>query len=294
MPAHDDSSVSFLARIRELLDQLPPIEQRLGRFILDFPGELASYSASELAALVGVSNASVTRFVQRLGYASYEEARRHARDQRSAGSPLYLAPRPAGTSGGGLAAHAQAAHDNIAATLRGIADAQLDAIAQAMVQARAVWFLGFRNNRNFAAYLRWQLAQVLPRTQVLPGPGETLAEYAVDIAAGDVLVVFALRRSPAVAAAFARHAAQAGAQVVFVTEPSSAEGAGARWVLHCHTAAPGPLDSHVAPMLLCELLATRALQAAGAAGRQRLAGVEAAHAALGELRTAPRGDAAEP
>lgn len=294
MPAHDDdTSASFLTRIREALDQLPPTEQRLGRFILDFPGELASYSASELAHQAGVSNASVTRFVRRLGYASYEEARRHARDQRSAGSPLYLSPRSAGTPGGSTAAHAQAAHDNIAATLRGIGDAQLDAIAQALVQARAVWFLGFRNNRSFAAYLRWQLAQVLPRTQVLPGPGETLAEYAVDIGAGDVLVVFALRRSPAVAAAFAQRAAQAGAQVVFVTEPSSAEGAGARWVLHCHTAAPGPLDSHVAPMLLCELLATRTLQAAGAAGRQRLAGVEAAHAALGELRTMPRGDAAE-
>ncbi|KQP37400.1 MurR/RpiR family transcriptional regulator [Pseudorhodoferax sp. Leaf274] len=293
MPATTDPSASFLARIRELMDQLPPTEQRLGRFILDFPGELASYSASELARLVGVSNASVSRFVQRLGYGSYDEARRHARDQRSAGSPLYLAPRAAGAAGGGLAAHAQAAHDNIAATLRGVDETTLDAIAQAMVQARAVWFLGYRNNRSFAAYLRWQLAQVLPRTQVLPGPGETLAEYAVDIAAGDVLVVFALRRSPAVATAFAQRAAQAGAQVVCVTEPSAAGSAGARWVLHCHTAAPGVLDSHVALMLLCELLATRTLQAAGTAGRQRLAGVEAAHEALGQLRTAGRGDAAD-
>ncbi|WP_326541017.1 MurR/RpiR family transcriptional regulator [Pseudorhodoferax sp.] len=291
MPPTDEPSASFLARIRELMDQLPPTEQRLGRFILDFPGELASYSASELAGLVGVSNASVTRFVRRLGYAGYEEARRHARDQRSAGSPLYLTPRPAGAPADSLAAHAQAAHDNIAATLRGIDEAALEAIAQAMVQARAVWFLGYRNNRSFAAYLRWQLAQVLPRTQVLPGPGETLAEYAVDIAADDVLVVFALRRSPAVVSAFAQRAAQGGARVVFVTEPSATASAGAHWVLRCHTAAPGVLDSHVALMLLCEWLATRTLVAAGAAGRQRLAGVEAAHEALGQLR-AVRGDGA--
>lgn len=285
-----DPSTSFLARIRELMDQLPPTERRLGSFMLDFPGELASYSASELAALVRVSNATVTRFVQRLGYANYEEARRHARAQRSAGSPLYVA---AGTAGGTLAAHVQAAQHNIAATFRDIGEAQLREVAQALVAARSVWFLGFRNNRSFAAYLRWQLAQVLPRTQVLPGPGETLAEYAVDLGAGDVLVVFALRRSPAVAAAFARRAAEAGAQVVFVTDPASAGCAQARWVLRCHAAAPGALDSHVALMLLCELLATHTLEAAGAAGRQRLAGVEAAHEALGQLRPRARDTGAD-
>lgn len=293
MSSPADPSTSFLARIRELMDQLPPTERRLGAFILDFPGELASYSASELAALVRVSNATVTRFVQRLGYASYEEARRHARAQRSAGSPLYVAPRPAGAAGGLLAAHVQAAQDNIAATFQGIGETQLREVAQALVAARSVWFLGFRNNRSFAAYLRWQLAQVLPRTQVLPGPGETLAEYAVDLGAGDVLVVFALRRSPAVAAAFAQRAAEAGAQVVFVTDPASAGCAQARWVLRCHAAAPGALDSHVALMLLCELLATHTLEAAGAAGRQRLAGVEAAHEALAQLRPAARDGSAD-
>ena len=75
-------ATSFLAQIRHMRDALPPSEQRLGDFILDFPGDLASYNASELAALVEVSNATVTRFVRRLGYDSYEAARRHARAER--------------------------------------------------------------------------------------------------------------------------------------------------------------------------------------------------------------------
>ena len=280
----DTSTASFLARVRALMDQLPPTERRLGAFILDFPGELASYSASELAGLVKVSNATVTRFVQRLGYSSYEEARRHARAQRSAGSPLFLQQPAAGAHEGTIAAHVQRAQDNIAATFREIGEAHVQEIAEAMVVARSVWFLGYRNNRNFAAYLRWQLAQLLPHTQVIPGPGETLAEYAVDIAQHDVLVVFALRRSPALAARFASRAAQAGAQVLVVTDQLSAAPAGVRWVLRCQSAAPGPLDSHVALMLLCELLATHVMEQRGAAGRKRLAAVEAAHEALGQLR----------
>lgn len=280
----DTSTASFLARIRELMDQLPPTERRLGTFILDFPGELASYSASELAGLVKVSNATVTRFVQRLGYSSYEEARRHARAQRSAGSPLFLQQPAADALEGTVMAHVQRAQDNIAATFREISEAQIQQIAEALVAARSVSFLGYRNNRSFAAYLRWQLAQLLPRTQVIPGPGETLAEYAVDLDAHDVLVVFALRRSPAVAARFASHAAQAGAQVLVVTDQLSAAPPGVRWVLRCQSAAPGPLDSHVALMLLCEMLAARVMEQCGAAGRKRLAQVEAAHEALGQLR----------
>ena len=76
MPPKDRS---FLTRVRQALPSLHPAERRLGDFVCDFPGELASYSAQELAALAHVSKATVSRFVQRLGYENYEEARRHAR-----------------------------------------------------------------------------------------------------------------------------------------------------------------------------------------------------------------------
>ena len=290
MPS-DPSAASFLGQIRHLIDTLPRSERRLGEFILDFPGDLASYSASELATLVQVSNATVTRFIRRLGYASYEEARRHAREERSTGSPLFAAQPNVNAPEGSIAAHIQLASDNIAATFGHIDEATVNAIAVALCSARKVLFLGYRNNRNFAAYLRWQLAQLLPNTQVIPGPGETLGEFAVDFDYQTVLVVFALRRSLPIAAQFATRATRAGAQVLYVTDQISRAHVDARWVLRCYSAAPGPLDNHVALMLLCDLLATRAMAHAGGAGRKRLSGVEAEHEALSELieRPADRG-----
>lgn len=53
---------SFLYRVRQALPDLRPAEKRLGEFVCDFPGELASYSAQELAALAHVSKATVTRW----------------------------------------------------------------------------------------------------------------------------------------------------------------------------------------------------------------------------------------
>jgi DNA-binding MurR/RpiR family transcriptional regulator len=80
------SDRSFLSRVRHTLPDLPQAERKLGELVRDFPGELASYSASELAGLADVSNATVSRFVRRLGYASYDDARRHARLEKASGS----------------------------------------------------------------------------------------------------------------------------------------------------------------------------------------------------------------
>lgn len=278
------SSQSFLGKIRQHLDVLPPSEQRLASFMLDFPGDLASYNASELAALVGVSNATVTRLTRRLGYTNYEEARRHARQESAKGSPLFVAQGDKTKGNDFLAQHIQHAQENLLATFSQIDEAAIDGIAQAICKARQVTFLGYRNNRHFAAYMRWQLAQLLPGTRVIPGAGETLAEYAVDMQAGQLLVVFALRRASHLTSVFACEAARAGAQVVYVTDQLSSTGdVHAQWVLRCHSAAPGPLDSHVAAIMLCDLLATRVMHYAGAKSRHRLSQVEAAHDSFSEI-----------
>ncbi|HEY3049965.1 MAG TPA: MurR/RpiR family transcriptional regulator [Polaromonas sp.] len=279
---HAKADASFITRVRDALNKLPPTERKLGEFILDFSGDLSSYSASELAGLTGVSNATITRFIRRLGYENYEAARRHSRSGRSDGAALFLLNPVPGVAGS-MAAHIQQAQDNISATFNQISGELIDEIAQAMAKARRVWFLGYRQNRNFAAYLRWQLNQVLDGPQVIPGPGETLGDYVADITDNDLLVVFALRRSVPLAATFAEHASQAGTKVLYITDHFSKQPIAAHWLLRCHTQAPGPLDNHAALMILCHLLATRVMEHAGAKGRRRMVAIEAEHDALSEL-----------
>ena len=64
-----DTPTTFLARIRAVLPELHRAEHKLGSFLLDFPGDLAAYDAQELARLSGVSKATVSRFVRRIGFA---------------------------------------------------------------------------------------------------------------------------------------------------------------------------------------------------------------------------------
>lgn len=275
---------SFLARIRSALPDLHPSERRLADVVLSFPGELASYSASELAKLAHVSNATVTRFVRKVGYGSFEEARQAARDGAHGGAALFRVVSQNGPAEAALAAHLDQARRNLDLTFGTIHQAEVDAIAQALIAAPRVWLLGFRTAQSFAQYLGTQLRQVLPEVTVLPGPGQTLAEVLASIRPEDVAIVFALRRPARALPAVAAEIARSGARLALVEDGALPADQPATWRLRCHTAAPGPLFGHVAVLALAHFLATRVLELSGPAGRRRLAAIEALHEQLDELQ----------
>jgi DNA-binding MurR/RpiR family transcriptional regulator len=278
------SAPSLLSRVRDQLHELPPTERRLADLVLDFPGELASYTASELAALASVSNATVSRFIRRLGYENYDEARRHAREEKGSGSPLFLAAVKPAAEGGLVAAHEQQSHANLATTFNRISDAMTTDVAEAILAARKVRLVGYRNSHFLANYLRWQLIQVREYTSVIPGAGETLGEYLAGISHFDCVIIFALRRRVPQLARIVEHAAKVGAKTLYITDHTyGTDPLPVTWLVRCETQAPGPLDNHVAVLGLCHLLAARVLELAGPAGRRRLTAIEAAHDALDEL-----------
>lgn len=274
---------SFLFRVRQALDDLHPAERRLGDFVCDFPGELASYSASELAALAHVSNATVSRFVKRLGYENYEEARRHAREERQTGSRLFLTTSSDARAVQSLGAHVAQGIANLEGTFANITDEQINAVVDAMIATRKVWVLGFRSSHPFADYLQWQMTQVIENIVAIPGGGQTLGEHLVSVAKGDVAVVFGMRRRIARMEMILSALERSGARLLYITDEGVPHRQSAAWHFRCQTLAPGPLFNHVAVMAICHLLATRAIERAGAAGRTRLRGIEAIGDTLEEL-----------
>lgn len=273
---------SFLARVRQVLPTLHPAERRLGEFVCDFPGELASYSGSELADLAHVSKATVSRFVKRLGYGSYEEARRDARAEKQTGSRLFL-----GTADGAgvqsVAAHVAQGVANLEASFASITDAQIDAVSHAMLNARKVWVIGFRSSHAFASYLQWQLTQVIENVVAIPGAGQTLGEHLVSFKPEDVVIVFGLRRRVARTDMLLEQVRHSRAQLLYITDEGVSFLPGAAWHFRCHSLAPGPLFNHVAVTAVCHLLTTRAIEMAANDGRVRLRGIETLNDALEEL-----------
>nr|WP_236776854.1 MurR/RpiR family transcriptional regulator [Agrobacterium tumefaciens] len=274
---------SFLFRVRQSLPDLHPAEKRIGEFVCDFPGELASYSAQELAALAHVSKATVTRFIRRLGYENYEEARRHARAEKQTGSRLFLARAADAGARQSIKAHVAQALLNIEATFFGISENQIDGAVTALLLARKVWVIGFRSSYPFAAYLQWQLTQVIESIIVIPGAGQTMGEHLVSIGENDVVIFFGLRRRTSQSDGIVDQVRCSKAKLLYVTDEGAPFETKATWHFQCQTLAPGPLFNHTAVMALCHLLITRCLEKAGATGRTRLRNIEALNETLDEL-----------
>ena len=274
---------SFLTRLRDSLESLHPTEKRLAEFLLDFPGELASYSASELAKLSGVSNATVTRLVRRLGYSTFDAARRHVREEKNRGSPLFLAGRLAVSPGSTLGEHLEQGLENLRWTFARLAELDAQAIALRMLSARKVWVTGFRSSQSLASYLRVQLFQVKEEVQVFPSPGGSFGEYIASMGAADMVVVFGLRRRPARLRAILAQLVQTGASVLYITDEKVARHTDVTWHLQCACASTHPFDNHAAVVALCHALVNSAIELSGHPGRERLAAIEARHDALGEF-----------
>jgi DNA-binding MurR/RpiR family transcriptional regulator len=230
-----------------------------------------------------VSKATVSRFVKRLGYESYEAARRHARSERQTGSRLFLTSASDASSVRSAQAHVLQGMANLEATFQAIGDTQVDAVADALLAARKVWVVGFRSSHAFASYLQWQLTQVVEQIVAIPGGGQTLGEHLVSVQARDLVVVFGLRRRVAQMDNLLKAVQRSGARLLYITDEGVAPLPGAHWHFRCHSLAPGPLFNHVAVTAVCHLLATRAIEKAGATGRSRLREIEALNEALEEL-----------
>ena len=65
--------MSCLLKIRAFQDELSPNERKIARFILANPALIRDYSSQNLANAVGVSQSSIVKFSQKLGYQGFPD-----------------------------------------------------------------------------------------------------------------------------------------------------------------------------------------------------------------------------
>ena len=272
-------------RIHRVYDELPEGERKAADLVLDRPGELALWSASELADKAGISNATVTRFVRRLGYGSYDEARRSARSLRAHGSPLYLAGElPTGAGALSPQRLIEAERQVVEASLEMQNPLALAAVAETLAGARQLRIAGFRNSWFLAEYACSTLGQFRPGVAMLNMPGQTLAEGIAAMGPGDAVLVIGLRRRPAGFAEVMRAMAGTGATIVLLADLSiRAAPALADHALSCTVGTPQALDSPAGALAILRLLALLTMQRLGAAGRRQMEQAESLLGTLGEL-----------
>jgi len=284
--AKTEEGHSIVARIRKHYEQLPKSERKLADLILDFPGDIAGYSATELSELSGVSKAAVTRLIRRLGFSNFEEARRMARDAKDWGSPLYLLSQDSDQAGiqGPLKHHMERDVANMVQTFEGLNEQAVERIVGTIAQAQKLSLMGFRNSHYLAAYAHRQFFQLRDNVHLIDQGGETLAEHLAGLGEKDLLIAFGFRRRQEPFRNALRQAHSAGVPILYITDPTVGPTVNyAKWILHAEVAGVGVFDSYTAAMSLIHHLCSALLTKTGQAGRERLKRIEGLHDALGDF-----------
>ena len=174
-------------QIRSVYNSMPGSERALADRVLEYPNEALLHSATELAALAGASKAAVSRFVKRLGYSDFREMQREIRQAQMTGDPIFLTATPrAGEST--LDAHLEHDLSCLRQTIDGIDAEGMEQVAQAIIAARRVVCLGYRNSYFFAAYVRRQLFQIRRDVMIVPSAGQMVMEDISDLGPDDLLI----------------------------------------------------------------------------------------------------------
>jgi DNA-binding MurR/RpiR family transcriptional regulator len=270
-------------RIHELYAELPTRERRLADLILEMQGEVAVYSATELAAQAGVSKATAARLFRRLGFADFAEMRQQARNERQPGSPL---DELEGVDPQRRTLDAHLAQDlkNLTRTVEGLrSDTVADAV-KILARAERLWVVGFRNNHALALYTRGLLAQLKDDVRLLPVGGYTVAEDIAAIGSGDAVLGIAFRRRLPVMTEILSAAKAADARVVLLSDPIVDDCARhAHVLLRCHNRGSALFDSYTAAISVLNLLCSGVALALGPRAKERLDRIERLHDAFGDF-----------
>jgi DNA-binding MurR/RpiR family transcriptional regulator len=240
---------------------LTPTQRRVMDFVLKRPEEVVFLTASRLALRLDLSDTSIVRLAQALGYDGYPDLQRHLRG---------LVQNRLATVGrlGETAKRAETEKDvfknvllkdsqNLARTLEDTALKSFKGVIDVLKNAERVFVIGLRSTNCLATFLTTAL-RFLRRdvVQLQPGKGEMWEELR-DLGSQDVVVGFSFPRYTKVTVEVIRYAREMGAQVVAVTDSELSPLAGsADWVLTVPYEIDSYMESFTAALSLVNAIVT--------------------------------------
>ena len=247
-------------RIQRALDRLTRAERQLAHAILEnYPvsglGPLAS-----LAKDADVSGPTVVRMIQKLGFAGYPDFQGALREELRAKAVDPIARRDgwseAAPSGHVLNRFTDAVIGNIRHTLAQVDPAAFDRARDLVADpGRGLHVVGGRITHTLAEYLFLHLQMMRPGVTHIRSTSNAWPHYLLDVAEGDVFVIFDMRRYENNTLRLAEMAHGRGARIILFTDQwRSPIDALAEICFASRIAAPSAWDSTTATLLLVEAL----------------------------------------
>lgn len=243
--------------IKRMEPSFTTAERRIARTLAAGFPTAGLVTVAELGRQSGASGATISRFVAKLGFASYQQFQDALRSdlRNRLESPL---TRFAPESEAGSDVHEYA--DWAASLMREagsmIASTEFDAVLRLLEdRRRPVYLIGGRFSRSLAEVFTFGLSGLRGDVHLVDGDRQSLIDTALELGKRDIVIVFDFRRYQDDIVRFAQIAAEAGATLVLFTDRWMSPASGdAQFVFALPVASPSIYDSALAPLMCVEAL----------------------------------------
>jgi DNA-binding MurR/RpiR family transcriptional regulator len=189
----------FLKHLQEKRASLTPKGKSLADFVVENPLQAVFMTTRQLGQAAGVSEATVVRFVDRLGYKGYPDFIRDLRELVD--TQLTLVDRVALTrmNGAGAERIFRVVEEEIANLKRFYESTDFETIdkaARLLLESPRIYVAGSRLSYTFAYYLGWSLTKIRGHVQILRGSDSTSIDWLTIAPRDSLVVVFATSRYP--------------------------------------------------------------------------------------------------
>jgi DNA-binding MurR/RpiR family transcriptional regulator len=251
----------MFAAILEKQERLTKSQKQVLKYILEHNEEAVFLTAAGLSQKVGVSEATVVRLAQVLGFEGYPDLQRRLReefqDRLSTVSRFQETARQVGTEGDILLSIMQEDVRNLSQTLR---DLPADTFRQAVKEidsAERIFVAGLRGAHAPALVLSLYLRFLKKDARlVTPGTGDVWNNI-FGVGPRDLVVGISFPRYTRLTVEILAYARQQGARVGAITDsPLSPLAEFADWVLPVYSRLDSFIESFAAPMSLVNALLT--------------------------------------
>ncbi|MEZ5826062.1 MAG: MurR/RpiR family transcriptional regulator, partial [Geminicoccaceae bacterium] len=249
----------LVLRIQEKFTRLTSSEKKIGAILLEKQRLVETHTATELAALAGVSKATTARFFRSLGYTDFEEVRLQAREERNRREPYAQMEAPARPTGSGrtLTEHLELEQNNLARTFEEMRSDLLPAIAGLIGAAPRIWFLGFGDEYGIARLGRSLFSRLRHGVHQIEASGQDWASELSMTGPHDVLVLLTFEPRPKLLPVLIAHARTTRMRLITITDHAYAAQAQrfSEIVLPCHIASYSLLPTHATMLSTLRLMA---------------------------------------
>lgn len=217
-----DNWTALEEKLQNNLGRFTKTQKQIAAYILGHPREAAYHSMSQLAGLIEVSNAAMTRFLQAAGFESGEQLRNalvdHFHEKMGLASRLDEKLENVAGTAGFFSSVAQSEIEYVQSCARNLPSRSIEAASRLLARSNQVFLWAQRPYWGLMDLLEYRLSRFKKSTVGICETGHYVLDRAQHLTENDTVVGFAFQRSPSDLERLFEIAQERGAARVLITD----------------------------------------------------------------------------